>query len=90
VNGAVRVQGVIGQVRWSYYIAAAVHGYAVMHDEKTDTWSLKANIVNHDSFKLSQRPLAFVALHANGSWRWPIRDFNIHQGVMTARLGPME
>jgi hypothetical protein len=34
--------------------------------------------------------LIFVAPYAKGQWRWPILEFDLAGGVLTARLGPPE
>jgi hypothetical protein len=54
------ITGVNGQIKWSYYTAARIEGYAVYRD-KDDRWSMTATIVLSDAFKLRQRPLMFVA-----------------------------
>jgi hypothetical protein len=83
------VRGIIGQVKWSYYNAAAIHGYAVSRSEQGQ-WSLRASVVMADAFKLSQRPLVFVAPTQRGDMRWPITDLNLSEGVLVANLGPPE
>lgn len=96
--------GVVGQIRWAYYIAAAINGYAVTREKDNKLrWRLRGNVVMHDRFKLAQRPLRFVAPYVAqvpgpggktvdrpASWAWPILEFDIHQGVITAVLGPLE
>lgn len=81
------IRGVVGQVKWAYYMAAALNGYTVRRSA-TGAWSLRGVVVQADAFKLSQRPLVFVAPHDKGEWRWPILDFELQAGTLTARLGP--
>lgn len=81
------IRGEVGQIRWSYFIAAAVQGYRVRR-LPDDTWRLRGTVVAADAFKLAQRPLVFVAPHERGAWRWPIVDLDLHAGALTARLGP--
>ena len=83
------ISGVVGQIKWSYYIAAAIHGYTVTR-EGPRAFLVRGTVVMSDPFKLSQRPLVFVAPHAKGEWRWPILDFELRDGVVTARLGAPE
>jgi hypothetical protein len=83
------VKGVIGQVKWSYYNAAAIHGYAVSRSAEGQ-WSLRASVVMADAFKLSQRPLVFVAPTQRGDMRWPIVDLNLAEGALVATLGQPE
>jgi hypothetical protein len=85
--GGLTMEGVVGQVKWAYYTAAAINGYVVTRS-KDNRWSLRGTIVLADAFKLSQRPLTFVAPTAKGEWRWPIVDLQIISGELTAQLGP--
>lgn len=80
------VKGVVAQIKWSYFTAAAINGYTVTRSAD-NTWALRATVVMSDSFKLSQRPLLFVAPHQSGDWRWPIEEIDISNGAVTARLG---
>lgn len=82
------ITGVVGQIKWHYYVAAAINGYTVTRNE--GVWSLRGTVVLSDAFKLSQRPLTFVAPHERGEWRWPIETLQIADGALTARLGPPE
>lgn len=87
---AATIRGVVGQVKWSYYIAAAINGYTVTRGPD-GSWSLQGVVVLSDAFKLSQRPLLFVAPHQHGEWQWPILECHILSGAITARLGaPIE
>jgi hypothetical protein len=82
------ISGVVGQIKWAYYMAGAINGYRV---ERTgQTWTLAGRLVMHDAFKLAQRPLMFVAPHKGGEWRWPILALEIAGDQITARLGRLE
>jgi hypothetical protein len=82
----VSVKGVVGQIKWAYYNAAAINGYAVSRGAD-GAWTLSGTVVTSDSFKMAQRPLIFVAPHAKGEWRWPIEQLSIVNGRVTATLG---
>jgi hypothetical protein len=84
------IRGVVGVIKWSYYNAAAINGYAVgrLVDKGQTTWTLRATVVQADRFKMSQRPLMFVAPFAGGLWSWPILEFDLRGGELTAALGP--
>jgi glucose/arabinose dehydrogenase len=82
------IAGVVGRIQWSYYNAAAINGYTVTRSE-TGAWSLRGVVVASDAFKLTQRPLVFVAPYDQGEMRWPIRDLALTpDGTLTATLGP--
>lgn len=83
------LKGVVGQVKWSYYVAAAINGYTI--SRTGDEWKLTATVVSSDAFKLSRKPLLFVALHEKGDWRWPIVGYELNRGTLTAQLdAPLE
>lgn len=79
------ITGVKARIDWSYYPAAALLHYTVT--KGTAGWRVSATVVASDSFKLSQAPLVFVAPHAKGEWRWPITQWSIEGGRLTAALG---
>jgi hypothetical protein len=80
--------GVVGRVKWAYYDAALIEGYAVART--AEEWSLRATVVMSDAFKMAQQPLVFVAPHQHGQWRFPILSHELTSGTLTARLGPPE
>jgi hypothetical protein len=86
------ITGVVALIRWAYYTAAAVNGYTVTRDPVTRAWSVTGTIVMADAFKLTQRPLKFVAPHATGEWVWPIESpMPRVAGPFMAKLGaPIE
>jgi hypothetical protein len=81
------VRGLTGEVQWGYHQACALGSWTVVRSEG-NTWSLTATIVRPDTFRLSQRPLVFVAPHKDGAWRWPIVSLQIEGAALTAQLGP--
>ena len=80
------VTGVVGKIEWSYFSAAALNGYTV--SLVGTQLHLHGTVVASDSFKLSQRPLMFVAPTMYGDLRWPIQEVSIVEGAVTATLGP--
>lgn len=87
--GGASIRGVVGSIAWSYYVCARIEGYRVRR-AKDGTWSLAATVIpgTADAYKLKQSPLMFVAPHEKGEWRWPIREFTLQAGSLTAQLGP--
>jgi len=83
------IRGVNATVRWGYYPAAVLRAWTVTRPADGPT-VLAATVVSHDAFRLSQQPLALVATHATGAWRWPIHELQMVDGALTARLGPRE
>lgn len=90
------IRGVVGQIRWSYYVAGAVNDYTVWRAQ--GVWQLQATVVRADAYNLTQRPLWFVAPTKHGAWRWPIQILQVADGrqntlpsgpfPIRARLGP--
>jgi hypothetical protein len=95
----VSIAGIVGAIRWDYYTAAGIHGYTASCT-KDGVWSLTATVVLSDAFKMAQRPLVFVAMHAKKgldgqcvvktAWRWPILSYTLVDHQLTAKLGPPE
>lgn len=85
-----QIRGVIARITWSYYTCAAIHGYTVRVNKKTRAGSLRATIVESDAFKLTQRPLEFVAPIHKGTMRWEIVSHSISNGTVTATLAPIK
>lgn len=94
MSEGVQIRGVVGQIKWSYYNAAAIHGYTVQRDKATGVWSLRGTVVASDAFKLSQRPLVFVAPirqgKKEGAWKWLIESHEIVNGTVRATLSPFQ
>jgi len=82
------ITGVVASIRWADYTAAAVNGYTATRDPVTKAWSVTGLLVIADAFKLTQRPLRFVAPFTGGEWTWPILDpVPCVAGPFRARLG---
>ena len=69
-------------------MAAQIGVWQIASADGITTLTATANTVH--AFWITQRPVMFVAPHAEGSWRWPIRSLDIHGQAVTAVLGPME
>jgi len=85
------IHGTIAAVKWSYFTAAAVHGYTVTQ-HAAGAWSVAGTFVPGlvDAYKIAQRPIYFVAPFKGGAWRWPIESLAVLEGGrFTARLGPL-
>jgi hypothetical protein len=85
------IRGRVAAVKWSYFNAAAVEGYAVTRDARKH-WTATGTFIPGavDAYKLAQRPLFFVAPFKGGAWRWEIESIAmLDGGRFTARLGPM-
>jgi hypothetical protein len=86
------IRGTIATVKWAYFTAAAVNGYAVTRDRDTKEWTVTGAFVPGlvDAYKIAQRPIFFVAPFRHGAWRWEIHKLDILEGGrFVARLGAM-
>jgi hypothetical protein len=83
------IEGIVAEIRWTYYTAAAINGYRLTWERAARRWSLAATVVLADAFKIAQRPLVFVALVRGAEWQFDILSFELPglHGPMTARLG---
>lgn len=82
------VTGVEGSLRYGYHTAGTLGAWTVTRADSV--WTLSASLVKTDAFRVSQRPLVFVAPHAHGAWRWPIQSLQITGASLTAVLSPPE
>jgi hypothetical protein len=82
------IGGVRAELRWGYYCAGTVGTWTVTTID--GRLELTAVVTDGDTFRLSQRPLTFVAPHAKGAWRWPVTELQMTGGALHAHLGPME
>lgn len=82
------VNGLTASLRWSYYEAGVLGAWALT--VAGGVRSLTAQVIRADAFRVSQRPLVFVAPHATGAWRWPVVELQIEGATLTATLGPKE
>lgn len=82
------VRGVAGELRWGYHLAGTVGAWTVT--KEPTHWTLSATVDQIDDFTVSQRPLKFVATHAQGAWKWPIDTLEIQGASLVGTLGPPE
>lgn len=83
---ALSIRGVNGSVRWSYHTAAVLQGWSVTPNPDKKTFTLKATMATSDAFKLTQRPLVFVAPLNGGAWELDITDVKTIGTALTATL----
>jgi hypothetical protein len=80
------ISGVHGEIRWSYYLAGRIQGYTLARHNQQ--WTLTANVVESDAYKMAQRPLLFAAPTQRGVLRWPIVHCRLTAaGRLEAELG---
>jgi hypothetical protein len=84
----VTMRGVEAKLVWGYLPAGTLGAYTVTRE--LGRWTLTATVVSSDAFRVAQHPLAFVAPHAKGAWRWPVDALSIVDGTLSALLGPPE
>jgi hypothetical protein len=86
------IRGTAAEIRWAYYIAAGVEGWALRPPRKDgpQVWTLSARLVGSDAFKMAQRPLLFVTQFGKGRSVWPIERFQMTGDQLTATLGRRE
>src|SRR5262245_45443276 len=75
-----QLTGVVGRLQWGWNPAGSINGYTVTCS-KTRAWTLRATVIQINVFNITQRPLAFIAPHANGAWRWMIRELQFPDGT---------
>jgi hypothetical protein len=63
--------GTRGQLRWHHYPVADLCGFTV-HRDKQLRWTVTAQLVHADAFKLAQSPLTLYVPSRFGAWHWTI------------------
>jgi hypothetical protein len=98
MKNVIRLRGVVAELRWHTYPAAAVHGYTITRTPQ-GTVVVSGTVVYQDAFKLAQRPLTFAAPMVVGKpdrqrpvmVTWPIQTFTIRDsGAFTATLSAQQ
>ena len=82
------IRGVIAQVKYTYFTAAAIEGYMVIREDNAGaTWTATGRVVVSDPYLLTLRPLLFVAPIQGGAFRWPVHAIEVIDGRLVAKLG---
>jgi hypothetical protein len=78
----------VGRIDWGYFAAAALMHCRVSKPGIDGRFTLRAIVVNHDAFKLCQRPLVFILRTRRAEWRWRLdrMDFDRASGVLVADM----
>jgi hypothetical protein len=84
------ITGASARLDDSGYDPAAVLGAWTATKDEAGVVTVIATIVSQDTFRVTQRPLVFVAPHAAGVWRWAVVELQISGVALWARLGPRE
>jgi len=79
------IRGAAAEVRWGFRLAATLGPWTV--DGLPGAWTFSAVVLEHDDFRVSQRPLTVVT--PNG-WRWPVTTLQIAGTTLTASVSPQE
>lgn len=66
------IKGAAAEIRWGYHRAAALEQWEVKENSAT------AKVVSLDRFRVTQRPLKFVAHTPSGHrWTWEINSLQV-------------
>lgn len=84
-----KIVGEFGEVCWGYAVAVTVREWSIVSNNGSGR-TLTGTIVQHDSFRASQRPLMFVVPRPHKPWRWSVLSLQIAGASLTATLGPLE
>jgi hypothetical protein len=85
---AFRYTGQAAEVRWGYFIAAALGAFTLTANG-TGT-RVTAEVRDVDPIKSVQPGLRFCVVRQSTVWTWPIESLQIADGTLTASLGPQE
>jgi hypothetical protein len=86
---ALSLAGQQAEIRWAYHRAASLGPWTLSANGAAGT--LTAQVIEADTFKLSQPALTFRIPRPNGSvWAYPIQSLHIADGTLTARVSTQE
>lgn len=86
-----QIRGVVGQIKWAWHVAAALHGFEVILNKRTGGGTLRGTIVVTNPTYLAQSPLEFVLPYQGGTQRWRIDHYELeHPGTVRATLSPIQ
>jgi len=80
------LRGARGLVKHGYHVAAEVTDFVLA----IKAGALAGTVARSDPFLLTQAPLIFVMPTKAGPATWPIEDYTVADGRLTARLGPFQ
>lgn len=83
------IQGVTGEIRWSYLTAVAFGPYRLV-TQADGTARLQGRVVSVDSFRSTQANLSAVLWIGKQSRRYPVLDLQINGDRLTATVGAVE
>jgi hypothetical protein len=88
-SNRITVGGLSGTLKWGYHEAASLGKWSITADRSGQR--LTADIVSHDAFKVSQRPLTLVVDRPKGQqWCWRIDTLQVTGTTLAATLVPEE
>ena len=69
---SITLRGTSGDIRYVYHRAAVVGAWTI------ESGHLRATLLSHDAFHLSQQPLSFTVYRPHGvTWTWRLADVSV-------------
>jgi hypothetical protein len=82
-------RGESAELRWGYHTAATLKDW-VLTPTDASRFSVTAQVVSSDAYRVSQHPIAFVVPRQADAWKWTVESLQIAGRTMTASLSPQE
>lgn len=82
-------RGESAELRWGYHPAATLKDWTLTPQDAS-SFTVTAQVVSSDAFRVSQHPIVFTVPRQSADWKWPILSLQIVGHTMTASLGPQE
>lgn len=80
------LQGVTGEIRWSYMTAAVFGPWRI--EAGNDRLELTAHVVSSDDYRMGQSPLIAAVQIGRQRMTFPVISLQVVGGTLTAALGP--
>lgn len=69
---SITLRGTAGDIRQVYHRAASVGAWTI------EGGHLRAQVISHDAYRLTQQPLTFTVYRPNGvTWTWGLSDVSV-------------
>ena len=80
-------RGAAAELRWGYHVAASLKDWTLTpHD--SSRFSVTAQVVSSDAYRVSQCPIVFQVHRPGAIWKWTVESLQIVGETMTASLSP--
>lgn len=82
-------RGEAAELRWGYHSAATLKDWTLTPQDAS-RFTVTAQVVSSDAYRVSQRPIVFMVHRQASDWKWAVESLQITGSSFSATLGPSE